>query len=303
MKKEEQSKLIKIIKFPEKTNNIFLFFIVVLLFGIVIILDACVFFKKDYNYEPNYEEVKYTEWVNPYMRVFNNYTYEDGEITTKYRVIGCYYGEKSSNYVIDYKIDAIMITSGGEYIYKGDDAINTTSTNTKTDYLMNNEGVNSGIIEKIYYKFQYTRYENSYKGKDEVITIKEEILSLNKKELEMENCNEFLSVSDVISFYELTKKKDETKMTFVSNLKLNEKNDKDYHIDFQLFGVDVDDKIYNLIGYYNLGNNLGNLLNHETTVANQIPIKEVIIKCRIIDEEHGERVVFMKKSINDLSAA
>ena len=55
-----------------------------------------------------------------------------------------------------------------------------------------------------------------------------------------------------------------------------------YHIDFQLFGVDVDDKIYNLIGYYNLGNNLGNLLNHETTVANQIPIKEVIIKCRII---------------------
>ena len=108
MKKEEQSKLIKIIKFPEKTNNIFLFFIVVLLFGIVIILDACVFFKKDYNYEPNYEEVKYTEWVNPYMRVFNNYTYEDGEITTKYRVIGCYYGEKSSNYVIDYKIDAIL---------------------------------------------------------------------------------------------------------------------------------------------------------------------------------------------------
>ena len=166
---DKKSKFSSVVLFPERVNNVFLFLIVILFFGVVILLDACVLFNKDYNYEPQYEEVKYTEWVNPYIRVFNNYVYESEKIVTKYRVVGCYYGKKTTNYIIDYRIDTVMITSENEYIYKGDDTINTTKTNTKTDYLLNNDIV-EGIIEKIYYKFTYTKYEDGYRTKNMTIT-------------------------------------------------------------------------------------------------------------------------------------
>ena len=111
MKNNEKNSFIKNIFIKtEKINSLFLFLIIVIIFAIVIILQACVLPKNEYKVEPNYEEVKYYDWVNPYVRVFTSYVDENEEITPKYRVIACFFGNTSANRIIDFKGDFLFIT-------------------------------------------------------------------------------------------------------------------------------------------------------------------------------------------------
>ena len=302
MKNKEKNNFIKNIFIKtEKINSLFLFLIVVIIFTVSIILQACVLPKNDYKSEPNYEEVKYYDWVNPYVRVFTSYVEESEKITPKYRVIACFFGNTSANRIVDFKGDFLFITEENEYIYKGDTTLSTSSAYSNTEYYLNNESVKGGFIDKIYGKLSYTRYENNEKTKEEFITFKEEILSLSKKEKNMEVCNQFSDISDIVESYNITLKKDEDKNTIYSKLKTSSDSKLKYHIDFQLFGLDNEGEVYNLVGYYNLANNYKHEQNDETTIASKVNLEYVIVKCRVLDEQNGERVVYLKKAFKDIA--
>ena len=302
-KKQENSIINKVINFPEKINNVILFFIIILLFAVVIISSACVLNSKEYNYEPEYEEEMYSDWVNTNIRVLNSYVLDDNkEISKNYRIQGAYYGIANSNYFIDYKSIATFVTNDGSLIYSGEQNKATSSTNLTTYYYANNTKI-KGDLDKIYLKFEYTKYENNKRTNDVVITLKEEILKLTKNEIKMDKCNTFGDVNDVISSFDIRSRKESSKITFISSLNLNSENKDKYHIDLQVFGLDKDEKIYNLIGYYNLQNTKSKYFTHETEMTNAIEIDYVIVKCRILDEVKGERVVYIKKSYSDLTTA
>lgn len=299
-KKEKNTKLQRFLSFPERTKNSLLFFIVLLTFSLVIACEALILKDNDYNYEPNYEEIKYTEWVNPYIRVFNNYIYENDEIVNKYRVVGCYFGLSSAKKIIDYQADVLFITEGDEYIYKGDSSISTSSAYSNTNYYLNNEIISSGLIEKIYFKLNYTRFENNQKTKEEYIAYKEEILTLDKKEIKMDVCNDFDKLTGVIKSYTIQVKEEENQNKIYSKMYIDSSNNNDFHMDFQMFGITEDEEVYNLIGYYNLCNNYSNTMEHDTTVTNKIDFEYIIVKCVYEDETLGKTTIYIKKAFKDV---
>lgn len=305
MAKNNQTTLSKIISFPEKVNNIFLFLIVVLFFGIVVLLDACVLLPKDYNVEPNYEEELYSEWVNTHVRFFNSYVLNEdtGEISMNYRIQGAYYGKTNSNGFIDYRPIVTFVTNKGEVIYAGKDILNTSSTTLTTEYYTSNTNISNKDITKVYLKFEYTRYEDGKRTKEEYLTLKEDILDLSKKEIKMDVCNTFLDVSDVISTFDIRTKKETSQVTFVSSINLNASNKENYHVDLQIFGIDDENKAYDLMGYYNMQNCKSSYFTHETQVTNAINLEYIIVKCRVVNEVYGERIVYLKKAYSDLTAA
>lgn len=315
-KKVKNTKFQRIITFPERTNNAVLFFIVLLTFGLVIILDACVLPKNDYKHEPEYEEVKYTEYFNPHVRILNNYVYdnEKDEILNKYRVIACYFAYSTQNKIIDYKTDALFVTEDGSFIYKGDSKITETSSYTNTDYLINNATVEGGLIEKIYFKINYTKYQSSQKTDKEYITFKEEVLELSKKELKMDVCNDFSKLTNVLSSLSLNYEVIESEQTIdgkkvtTNNIKLkssfkkNPTNKNNFHMDLQIFGVTKDNEAYNLMGFYNMGNHASNSFELDTSYTDKLNFEYIIIKCVYEDDTtDGKQTYYMKKAFKDIA--
>ena len=315
IKKEKNTKIKKFFTFPERMNNVALFLIVLLVFVLVVVLDACVLPKNDYKHEPEYQEVKYTDYFNPHVRVLNNYVYDVNteEITNKYRAIACYFAYATTDKIIDYKTDALFVTENGEFYYKGDSDITTSSSYTSTDYLINNDALDGSLIERIYFKVDYTKYQNNQRTTQSYVTFKEEVLSLTKKELKMDVCNDFVNLSNIISSISMRyenieseqevdgKKVKSYSKKLYNSIKINSTYKENFHIDMQVFGVDAENEVYNLMGVYGLCNNVSDSFELDSTFTDKLGIEYVIIKCVFEDENtEGKQVFYLKKALKDI---
>ena len=116
--------------------------------------------------------------------------------------------------------------------------------------------------------------------KREILTFKEDVIEIKDKEIKG------------LSFgtKDGNKKKITNRFEFISNVEYK------YHIDYQLFGVDENGKVYDLIGVYNFTNNYSKYLNLETRYPEKLEFKYFIGIFKIII--NGESTtIYLKENI------
>lgn len=308
--KNKESKIIKFISFPNKLNLISLIVIVVaycLIAGLVIGLLAT---GKDYVVVPEYEEMTYSEKINPFFKVSSSYTINtNGELTKADTFRFYYYGVNNNNSTsINAQISAMY--DDGRMVYYSDKT-SSSKTYTGTQY------ITSGLAQKkqitnIYANVDYTVFEDD---KNYNVQISEKILELSKQDLKSNNVNNCSSASFM---YEIEGEEKETKIfkafnvsattsetnneedTIKINFSLFEESSAKYHLDLQMFVVDEDGEIYNLVGWYNLSNNAIKSFSKDIKFTKSIKLSDVYVKVRYLDINGDWHELLYKNSYSSI---
>lgn len=248
--------------FPERLNNIVLSLIVI----IVVILSAVVVVfampQREYSYFPEEKEIQYADKFNVYFKLYSNYYNNNNTLS------------KTDNFVVYYKpvdktkwqpqinrTSIIGYTKDGniEYLAPRDEVDGYIGSIMQRTISPNHITAGDGFQE-LHFRIGYnlkTFTDSTPIITDEILTFNEKMLTLDKKEIKMADCDEFRDAAEIFTeFY--VKVADETrtsgsgydrklrsKITLLSTVRSK------YHLDIQVFGI-KGDEVYDFCGYYGL---------------------------------------------------
>ena len=287
----------KFLTFPEKLGMIFIYLIVIVLIIIDALLIVFAVPKVDYTYVPDYEETLTYEWMNPYVRsITGYYEDEDKNIYSSMTATFCYFGVDVSHKAKDTLGSFTIIDDKGDIYYVGDLTKNTSTTYSTTTTPLSRLSKALTGIKTIYGKVEFNRMLNGVSQGNEVLYFKEDIIELNKKDLENIGFSSEEDIKEVITSYNVFTKKDSDKYKIVNRFDIVSNVDYKFHLDYQLFGVDQNGEVLDLIGIYNLSNNYSKYSSLDTKVPERIQFQYYIgvFKIKINGED---KVLYVKKNV------
>lgn len=284
-----------VLTFPEKLNVFWIYVFIVLLTVVDTLIILFVVPKVDYSYIPSYEERKEYDWMNPYIRAITNY-YEDdnNEIYSSMTATFCYFGVDVNHKATKTIGTFTIIDDDNEIYYVGDLEKSTTTSYSTTSTPLSRLSKTISGIKTIYGKVEYNKIMSGEQQGSDVIMFKEDFLQISSSGI---NKLDYSSENDIANVFEkflvsTETENNKTKITNKIDLAINV--DLKYHFDYQLFGVDKNDKIYDLIGIYNFSNNYSRYINLDTRVPQRIEFSYYIAMFKItINNE--EKIIYIRK--------
>lgn len=291
--KNKNSKILKIVDFPNKLNLISLILIILaycLIIGLVIGLIST---KKDYVVVPEYDEMTYSEKINPFFKISSSYTINtNGDLTKSDTFRFYYYGVNNVNSTsVNAQISAMY--DDGRIVYYSDKT-SSSKTYTGTQY------ITSGLAQQkqmtnIFAKVKFNVVDDLETYNYE---LSEEILTLNKSDFKSDNVNEVAKakfeykeneeiketkIFDKFSVSATTSTTNKEEDTIKINFGLSSGSAAKYHLDLQMFVVDGEGKVYNLVGWYNLSNNAIKSYSKDVKFTKDIELEDIYVKVRYLD--------------------
>ncbi len=308
--KKKHNKILDVLCFPSKLNTIALFLIIVV-YGILVgFAIGCAVQEKDYVVIPDYEEMSYSQTINPFFKLSSDYTlkssysedkkiddfnYEE-HIDKKDTIIFNFYSVDNNNAKRSSEMVADIITLNNDGAIKYYDRETSESvTKTGVSYVITGRVQNfypTNIYCSTSFLIENTNKKISYEFSEKIIT-------LDKNDLKIANQNEFnnLSFSQTIEGQtQIIKAFKEFKMSYVKNNDEDEDNNKveatftnltdaakKFIFDVQFFAVDKDGNVYNVGGIYNLSNNTLTKYTITSNFSKHIKLTNLIAKGRYTD--------------------
>lgn len=291
--------------FPERVKTINLFFIVFLAIIITFFCGVLLSKHKVKPYLPEYKEQLYAEELNTSLLVFSSYTVSDKKLVKTNRITVQSSQTKAD---FDYSIAGVKATLFGlyeddfEYIsniafsdvldtyYSGKvptarlhtNQIQSLPTASKKDYL----AVQGRVVFNVVRNNEGTEKEYSFR---------EDFLTLTKQEIEKIETNEIFA-SNLFDSYSTTVSEGVTSKNIYLNLALKSAQlEKQYHMDYQLFGVDEAGEIYTLLGMYNMSRAVNaSVYQRSTTFPKDYPLKYLVGKLVFTDSEGKTTTLYSK---------
>ena len=295
-KSKKNSVIYDIITFPEKLSSI----LIILLAAVLVFLDSLIIVfavpKVDYTYLPNYEERTEYDWMNPYARVITGYFVDDeNEIYSSMTVTFCYFGVDVDHKATRTIGSFTIVDDKDEIYYVGDLSRSTNTSYSTTSTPLSRLSKPLSGIKAIYGKVEYDQMMGGVKNKTDVICFKEEMIDINKKEIKeisysnQESIEKIISTFDILTSAESGKTKITNKFEFKGNLEFK------YHLDYQLFGIDKNGNVLDLIGIYNFSNNYSRYLSLDTRVPENVEFDYYIGVFKLIEGQE-EKTIYIKKT-------
>lgn len=297
--KKEEMKNSSFWTFPEKLNGTSLFIILLLSTVVVFCISVLLFINKTKPYVPNYEELIYSEDVNSSFAVCSSYTYNENVLKKQNRIT--MYLSKIKRNDTSHDIGNIKASMIGQY---KDGTIEYLSEYSSDSNLSNNyarthqftclTASSSEDYETLYGKFTYDYIEGSDRT-NKMFTLKETKLSLTEEEIKKEYGNEIIE-SGIFSKHSVKKEEGtEAEMFKIStNFSLNSAKTVKYHLDYQLFGVDSSNEVYDLIGIYNSSSEVNSDYSRSVSFPNNYALSYLIVKLNYTDETGVKTTLYSK---------
>lgn len=297
-KTSDSNKLYKIISFPEKIGVLFLVLCIILTFVIDATIALFAIPKVDYSYEPDYTETKFYDWINPYIRSVTGYhKNNDGEVYSSMTVTFCYFGKDSAHKATNTIGSFTVVDDNDEVYYVGDLAPSTSSSYSATCCPLSRLSTTLEGIKRFYGKVEYDKVMNGVNQGSDIIYFREDVIQLDSKKLNEIEYSDISVFENIIKNYNITTDVAEEETTIKSRIDLYSGVEEEYHMDYQLFGVDQKGKTYDLIGYYNFAKNYSLILNHDTTIPNELKFEYYVAVFKISIQNGEERTIYIKKNI------
>ena len=296
MEKKETTKFYKIITFPEQLSNLLLviFAIILIVFDTLVVLFIVP--KVDYTYLPNYSERLEYDWMNPYVRSITGY-YEDdnNEVYSSMTVTFCYFGVDTNHKATRTIGSFTVIDENDDIYYVGDLSRSTNTTYSTTSTPLSRLSKPLSGIKTFYGKVEYDQMMGGEKRGTDVIYFKEETIDLDKKKVKSLSFCDESEIESVISVYNIIEKDEDDKLKITNKFEFKGNLEFNYHLDYQLFGVDKSGSTYDLIGIYNFTNNYSKYLSLDTRIPKKIEIDYYIGVFKIIIGQE-EKVLYIRKA-------
>ncbi len=279
-------------QFPEKANILSLFFIGIVFASIILVIGVILYSNRNYDYLPDYEEITYSEDLNPAFIVLSDYTIPDDEIVQTNKIIMNLTKNKkndSSYDITNSKYNIIGITDDGyEYLseYNREEKIqNYAHTHTFASLTSNSKKLYNKLLVKVVYDYK----DSDNKISKKVQEFSQKLIKLDRTEIDsIKVNNEIKDNTDLVSTFNVRIVPDSSssikKVTVDLSLKNSDALDK-YKVDFQVFGIDSNGKIYDLVGYYNISTTTSPTFTRTVSIPDSTVINTVIAKMVYLDSE------------------
>ena len=300
-KKLEKSFCKKMWEFPQKLNATSMMVIIILSFIIVGVTSLLIFNKKETPYIPEYEELTYSEDMNVAITIASSYTYNDNTLN-KQNKITAYFGKtklKDVTYAIK-NIEGLFIgvTEDEEVQYLSKyyrTSALSTYTNTSNQFTCLTAGSKQDydtIYGKVTYDYEVT---STNEITNKLMTFKEEMLTLTSREIDS-NYDTELEDSKIFSSHKVEKTVGtEAKMyTIRVNFTVNSKIATKYHLDYQLFGVDSSNEVYDLVGAYNVSSEINSTIYRTASFPSEYALRYLIVKVVFTDTAGNVQTLYQK---------
>ncbi len=307
--------------FAEKRNSTTLFFIAVMSAIVVFIACILMFSNKKYMYLPDYEELSYSEEVNPGIIIISAYnnvedtdTKEESLVKTNRVILSFGYSEKENrNFTAsDIRCNYIGVLEDGDYEYLSEhyDDDSLPNASVRTHQFTSTKSGSKCDYKSIYGEFMYKYTSND--GAEEVKTIeyKKDMLELTDADLEAvnledeeNNVNNFSEYPDFFSTYTTYQElgtTDNTTKKIYATLTLKIANLTKYVFDYQLFAIDEDGDVFPMVGYYNISTKVKYQYSRSTAIPSDFNVKYLVGKGVLKYEENNEAkelVLYSKKIV------
>lgn len=292
--------------FPERINNIILFLIIAIVVVLFAVIITFAFPKRTYEYYPNESEVTYAVDMDVYAKYYSNYTYTNEKLNRKDYLTLCYVPiDKTVAQTQVTRTSIIAKTNNGNIEYLAPQSEvpdyfgNIMQRTMYPTHSQENDGYQN-IHVRLGYNLKSFTDSTPEITTGKILTFNEEIIKLDKKELNMDNCNQFIDHNDIFSeFYvnvvdktdtyssDITRKIS-TKITVLKALTTK------YHLDYQVFLV-KGDEVYEVCGYYGISNVSTPSTEMVCTLPNNFEFDYVIAKAKYIDANGNETIVLYKQ--------
>lgn len=278
--------------FPERTNTVSLFLIGIVFAAIVLVIGIILYSNRKYNYLPDYEESTYSEDINAAFIIESNYTKDDDDIVQTNGISLSYNKNKKNDTSYDIPTSRYIVigVTENDYEYLSELYKETVLPSTYSiTHIFSSLTTNSKkIYDELLVKIIYDYKDSNNKVTKKIQEFSQKMLKLEETELDsIENVNEIKENTDLISVFNVkqtTESSDLKKVTCDLSLKNSDYLDK-YKIDFQLFGIDDNGKIYDLIGFYNLSTRAKTSYTKNVTFPDTIVMNTYIAKMKYLDSE------------------
>ena len=309
----KKQKWLNFFNFPKKLNLLALSLIVIV-YALLSVGGIVLAAQKEYIVKPNYEEMGASEKVNLFFKLYSNYTVNsNGELKKADTINFCYYGVNNNKTTrVSSWISALFDDNSMVY-YDTKDATSTDGTRTGVQYL------SSGTNQEKYPTEIYCSANYDVVGDSNAYSVQfsKKILTLTKKEMKLDVANDFSGAS-----YKVVKDNEEKIIKIFKDFKVtaaaptSESTDKvnkitvkftlnteatnKYVLDLQVFAVDDDKQVYNLIGFYNLSNNTLQTYSNTSSVSTEIDVEYVYVKANYVDQNGELHELFFKTSFKNI---
>ena len=297
-KSKKRNTIFNILTFPEKLSSI-----LIILFGVVLaFLDSLIIVfvvpKVDYTYLPSYEERTDYDWMNPYARVITGYFLDDNEeLYSSMTVTFCYFGVDVDHKATRTIGSFTIVDDKGDIYYVGDLTRSTNTSYSTTSTPLSRLSKSLSGIRKIYGKVEYDQMMGGVKSKTDVICFKEEMIDIDNKDIKSITFGDEASIEKIISTFDVLMGEESGKTKITNKFEFKGNLEFKYHLDYQLFGVDKEGNILDLIGIYNFSNNYSRYLSLDTRVPEKVEFDYFISIFKIIEGQE-EKVIYIKKAAN-----
>lgn len=304
----EKTLLKKILLSPRKLNSIAIILIVSAYLIVVGVLIGVLGNAKEYVVYPEFEEITYSDKLNPFLKVYSNYSYDstNDSFVKKDTVYASLYAngsDKVSN--VSGRVSSILENKKMVYF---EDKTNEADKITTHTILVCSQKTHKANFEKFFAEFDYKYIENN-EEKYGNIQYEESVLQLTKADKARETADEFLTEKYTIeneeykifsSFSVTYEHKVEDKNNIISlKFGLSSKLKGEYHLDIQMYGV-KDKEEYPLVGYYNLSNNVLSSYSQNATVSDKLNFDYIYVKATVLDLNGITHEIFYKQAFADL---
>lgn len=295
MKENKNEKTNNVFTFPEKLSNLLLMLFVIVMVVIDTLVIVFLVPKVDYTYLPNYEERLEYDWMNPYFRTITNY-YEDDDkdIYSSMTVTFCYFGVDTNHKATRTIGMFTVVDENDDIYYVGDLTRSTNTTYSTTSTPLSRLSKPLSGIKTIYGKIEYDQMLNGEKQKEDIIYMREDIIKVNKKDLAKIEYSDESEINKILTSFELFVKDENGKKKITNKFEFKGELEFKYHLDYQLFCVDKEGNIYDLIGIYNFANNYSRFLSLDAKIPEKVDIERFFSVFRIIDDL-GEKTIYVLK--------
>ena len=246
---------------------------------------------------PSYEEHIEYAWMNPYIRSLTGYFEDDeGEIYSSMTATFCYYGVDTNHKATKTIGSYTIIDDKGDIYYVGDLERSSTTSYSTTSTPLSRLSKSLTGIKTFYGKVEYDQMYGGEFQKREILTFKEDVIEIKDKEIKGLSFGTHEDIAKALNNYSVEETKDGNKKKITNRFEFISNVEYKYHIDYQLFGVDENGKVYDLIGVYNFTNNYSKYLNLETRYPEKLEFKYFIGIFKIII--NGESTtIYLKENI------
>ncbi len=258
----------------------------------------------------NNEKMGYSDKINNFIRISSNYSINSDGYLLKSDTIRFYYYGIDNNHSTSLKAKVNVLYDDNKLVYY-DEISSKTNTYTGTSIVIGSV-IQSKNVEKIYANVSYT-----VKNETETYNYKisEEVLELSVLDFSSKDKNECLEESfvydddngkkdiKIFNSFEVSKSTsnisdDESLITI--KFSLSDESAAKYHLDLQMFAISEDGEIYNLVGWYNLGNNAIKSYLRECSFPNSISLTKIYVKAKYLDINGDVHKMLFKKSYSDI---